>query len=275
MNMFRSQLVSKLVMQIKSNNTKLLLLSCLIFFSGQILSEEVIKNELQLRKILSPLGENIVGKSLPGIVINNPHRYTSGRTGKYIYQIILKDNDDTITKFEKRSEFDSGIGKSRKWSTEVDNDFIEEWESDSKGNIHLVAQSDVDSGYRVVLVQHLLLPAGAQQGQHWKSVSSLKVYETSDPDIVVNEGELLSDKAYVGRFEITTPAGKFDAILISDDYEIKIGSVNIKDKRYTFYALDVGKIAEIDGFHVSAFLFFHKRRSEAKVLMRLPQSAGE
>lgn len=138
-----------------------------------------------------------------------------------------------------------------------------------------MAQTDVDSGYRVVFTPHLLLPAGAQQGQHWKSESSLKVYETSDPDTVAYEGELLSDKSYVGRFEIITPAGKFDAILISDEYEINIGAVNIKDKRYTFYAPNVGKIAEIDGFHVSAFLFFHKRRNEVKVLMRLPQLTDE
>lgn len=215
-----------------------------------------------------------MGKSLPGIVINDPHRYLSGRPGKYIYQKILKDNKNTITKFEMRSEFDSEISDLRKWSLKIDNDFIEEWESDSKWSIHLVAQTDVDSGYWVVFTPHLLLPAGAQ-GQHWINESSLNVYETSGPDTIAYEGKLFSNKTYVGRFEITTPADKFDVILISDEYEINIGAVNIKDKRYTFYAPNVGKTAEIDGFHVSAFLFFHKRRNEVKILMRLPQSTDE
>jgi len=246
-----------------------------MFFSGQIFAEEVTTHEEKLREILTPLGSNIVGKSLLGIVINDPYKYIAGRPGKYIYQMILKDDKSTNTKYELRGEFDSKVGELKKWSLKIDNDFIEEWEADSKGSIHLVAQTDVDSGYRVEFTPHLLLPAGAQQGQHWKSESSLNVYETSEPDIIAYEGELFSNKAYEGRFKVTTPAGKFDAILISDDYEINIGAVNIKDKRYTFYAPNVGKVAEIDGFHVSAFLFFHKRKNQVKILMTLPQSTDE
>ena len=262
-------------MLIKIKNTELYFVLLSIFFSGQIFAEEVTTQEAQLRKELTPLGNNVVGKSLPAIVINNPYRYIAGRPGKYIYQMILKDDKNNNTKYELRGEFDSKVGELRKWSLKIDNDFIEEWEADSKGSIHLVAQTDIDSGYRVEFTPHLLLPTGAQQGQHWKSESSLNVYETSEPDTIAYEGELFSNKAYEGRFEITTPAGKFDAVLISDDYEIDIGAVNIKDKRYTFYAPNVGKVAEIDGFHVSAFLFFHKRKNEVKILMTLPQSTDE
>jgi hypothetical protein len=35
------------------------------------------------------------------------------------------------------------------------------------------------------------------------------------------------------------------------------------------------KIAEIDGFHVSAFLFFHQRRNDVKVLMTAPLETEE
>jgi len=262
-------------MLLKLKNTKLYFVLLSAFFSSQIFAEEVTTKEAQLREILTPLGSNVVGKSLPGIVINDPYRYIAGRYGKYIYQLILKNDKNTNTKYEFRDELDSKVGELRKWSLKNDNDFIEEWEADSKGSIHLVAQTDVDSGYRVVFTPHLLLPTGARQGQHWRSESSLSVYETSEPDTIVYEGELFSNKAYEGRFEITTPAGKFDAILISDEYEINIGAVNIKDKRYTFYAPYVGKVAEIDGFHVSAFLFFHQRKNEVKILMTLPQVTDE
>ena len=262
-------------MLFKIKNTELYSVLLSIFFSCQIFAEEVTPHETQLRENLTPLGSDVVGESLPAIVINDPYRYIAGRPGKYIYLMLLKDDKNNNTKYELRSELDSKVGELRKWSLKIDNAFIEEWEADSKGSIHLVAQTDVDSGYRVVFSPHLLLPTGAQQGQHWKSESSLNVYKTSDPDTIAYEGELLSNKAYEGRFEITTPAGKFDAILISDDYEINIGAVNIKDKRYTFYAPNVGKVAEIDGFHVSAFLFFHKRKNEVKILKSLPQSIGE
>ncbi|MFV2005441.1 MAG: hypothetical protein ACC650_09550 [Gammaproteobacteria bacterium] len=262
-------------MLLKTKNTVLFFILFPIFFSNQILAEEVATQVANLRKILSPLGSDIVGKSLPGIVINDPYSYISGKHGKYHYQIILEDNKNSSTKFEIHSEFDGEVGELRKWSLKIDNDFIEEWEADSEGNIHLVAQTDVDSGYRVVFSPHLVLPVGAQQGQRWKSESNLNIYETSDPKTIAYEGKLLSNKVYEGHFEVITPAGKFDAILISDEYEINIGAVNINDRRYTFYAPNVGKIAEIDGFHVSAFLFFHKRSNEVKVLKTLPQSTDE
>jgi len=262
-------------MLFKIKTIKLYLIILSMFFAHQVLAEDVATHEQKLREILSPLGSNIVGKSLPEVVIKDPYRYVAGKPGKYTYQMLATDDENTVTKFEMRSEIDLEIGKARKWSLEIDNDFIEEWEADNTGGIHMTAQTDVDSGYRVEFTPHLLLPAGARQRQQWKSESSLNVYETSDPDTIVYEGELVSTKAYEGRFEITTPAGKFDAILISDEYEINIGPVNIKDKRYVFYAFDVGKVAEIDGFHVSAFLFFHKRKNEVKILKSLPQSMGE
>jgi len=262
-----------MLLKIKNRVVTFILLS--IFFGCQLHAEEETLSEANLRKILAPLGSAIVGDSLPGVVINDPYKYVSGKPGTYTYKMLLTDDENTSTKFEIRSESENGMGKLRKWSLKIDNDFIEEWAADREGSIHLMAQTDINSGYRVVFSPHLLLPAGAQQGQRWKSESHLNVYEISEPDTIVYEGTLFSSKAYEGRFKITTPAGKYDAILISDDYEINIGAVNINDKRYTFYAPDVGKIAEIDGFHVSAFLFFHKQRNEVKVLMTLPHTQNE
>jgi hypothetical protein len=262
-------------MLLKKKVTGLLFVLFSIFFSVQVIAEENIMQASRLEKALSPLGNNIVGKPLPEIIINEPYRYISGRPGKYIYQMIVKDDYNPGTKFEIRSEIEGALDESRKWSLKVDNDFIEEWKADAEGNVHLQAQTDLDSGYRVEISPHLLLPAGAQPGQRWEIESSLNVYEISSPEAIAYEGKLLSKKVYEGHFEVMTPAGEFDAILISDVYEISIGAVNIKDRRYTFYAPNVGKVAEIDGFHVSAFLFFHQRRNDAKVLIALPPTTEE
>ncbi len=239
-------------------------------FFAQVSAEEVIEQAAQLRKNLSPLGNDVVGKMLPDIVIENPYKYIAGQPGKYIYKIKSEGSIAADTKFEIHSEHVELADEIRSWSLKLDNDFIEEWRADNKGNVHLVAQTDVGSGYRVVFTPHLVLPAGAKKGQRWKSKSKVSVYQVSEPDTIAYQGELLSNRTYEGRFELFTSAGKFDAILISDLYEIQIGSVSIKDKRYTFYAADVGKIAEIDGFHVSAFIFYHKRRDEVKILLEFP-----
>ncbi|RKZ68765.1 MAG: hypothetical protein DRQ44_03925 [Gammaproteobacteria bacterium] len=68
--------------------------------------------------------------------------------------MIIEGNKDSNTKFEIRSEYDGNIDQLRRWTLQTDNDFIEEWQADNKGNIHLVAQADIDSGYRVVLTPH-------------------------------------------------------------------------------------------------------------------------
>ena len=252
-----------------------LLFALVLLFSSQVSAEELASQAEALIENLSPLASNIVRQSPHAVVIEDPYSYISGRPGKYIYQMMAKEDDEPDTKFEIHGEYSIGSDGSRRWISKIDDDFIEEWQADSKGNVHLIAQTDVESGYRVVFTPHLVLPAGALQGQHWENKSSLAVYEVSDPKIVAYEGSLLSKKVYEGLFEITTPAGSFDAILISDEYEIEIGPVNIKDRRYTFYASGVGKVAEIDGFHVSAFLFFHDRRNEVKVMMSLPQKYDE
>lgn len=263
-----------LLMQLKTKKSGVYFI-CLMCIGNQVFAEDARAPEVNIREKLSQLGKNTVGDSLPGIVITDPYVYISGYPGNYNYRLVTTESDSPDASFETHSKVDSGKDKLKKWTLKIDNDFIEEWRVDSEGNVHLVAQTDLNSGYRVVLSPHLLLPAGAGQGQRWKSESNLKVYDVSEPDAVAYNGKLLSNKVYEGRFEVNTPAGKFDAILISDEYEINIGAVNIKDQRYTFYAPDVGKIAEIDGSHVSAFLFFHERNNRVKVLKSFPRAVAQ
>lgn len=240
-----------------------------VVLSPQLFAQKTSTDEKQLRQTLSPFKNSIVGKSLPGIDINEPYRYLYGKPGKYIYQMLSVD-ETSATKFEIHHDVNRKLREVKTWSLRIDNDFIEEWKADCKGNVHLLAQTHVDSGYRVVFAKHIILPVGARQGQRWQSESSLKVYDISDPGTVAYEGTLRSNKAYEGRFEVTTPAGKFDAILISDEYNLEIGSVDVTDKRCTFYAPNVGKVAEIDGFHVSAFLFYHEINNQVKILLSSP-----
>ena len=122
-------------MFLKVRNKELYFVLLSIFFSSQIFAEEVSTQETKLRDTLTPLGSNVVGKSLPDIVINEPYRYIAGRSGKYIYQMILNGEKSTDTRYEKRGGFDSKVDDIRKWSLKIDNDFIEEWQADSKGNI--------------------------------------------------------------------------------------------------------------------------------------------
>lgn len=236
-------------------------------------AEAADEKATRLRSALSTLGEGVVGKALSGRAIEDPYRYVSGKPGRYDYHIAIDTDGSEASAVELHSPLKGQVDGRKYWTVTIGERFIEEWVADGKGNVHLIAQTDNDSGYRVELSPHLLLPAGALPGQQWKVNSKLSVYDVSDLDTIAYEGSLISNKIYEGRYAVTTPAGKFDAVLISDEYEITVSEVNINDRRYTFYVENVGKVAEIDGFRVSAFILYNKDENRAKVLVSPPGNA--
>jgi hypothetical protein len=82
------------------------------------------------------------------------------------------------------------------------------------------------------------------------------------------KGRLKVTHTYLGAYEITVPAGKFETVLIRSYYEGKVGPAHVVDGGYTFYARDVGIVASVERMHVTAFLFYDKRTKTPKVLVQ-------
>jgi hypothetical protein len=74
--------------------------------------------------------------------------------------------------------------------------------------------------------------------------------------------------AYLGVYEITVPAGKYEAVLIKSSYRGKVGPAHVVDGGYAFYARGVGMVASIERMHVTAFIFYDKRTKTPKVLIQ-------
>jgi hypothetical protein len=55
------------------------------------------------------------------------------------------------------------------------------------------------------------------------------------------------------------------------EFDIKVGPAKVTDTAYTFYAKEVGKIAEIESTRVSAALVYHSSMKVAKVLAKYPK----
>ena len=101
----------------------------------------------------------------------------------------------------------------------------------------------------------------------------IKVTKVGKPDDVKYNGHMKATVSYEGAYEITTPAGKFEAALMKGVYDIKVGPADVKDVQYLFYAPGVGKVAEIESLSVSALLIYHSHDKTAKILTKHPGSS--
>jgi hypothetical protein len=97
----------------------------------------------------------------------------------------------------------------------------------------------------------------------------VKVYDLSDPKEVSHEGSLDLTYSYVGAFEVTVPAGTYEAALIKWDYKGKVGPASIEDTQYRFLANNVGVVAMIDKKDISAMLFYQDHSKYGKVLEKV------
>ena len=91
------------------------------------------------------------------------------------------------------------------------------------------------------------------------------------PDKTSYTGTMDVTLTYVGAYEVNTPAGKFPAILMRGEFDIKIGPATVKDVQYSFYSKGVGKVAEVEALRIAALLIYHSNDKTAKVLAKKPK----
>ena len=95
----------------------------------------------------------------------------------------------------------------------------------------------------------------------------VNVYDISDPSTVTHTGSLTLTVTYLGRYQVTVPAGTYPAALIKWQYNGQVGPATVSDVEYRFFADGVGPVAAIDKQSVSAFLVYNKDTKFGKVLI--------
>jgi hypothetical protein len=94
----------------------------------------------------------------------------------------------------------------------------------------------------------------------------VNVYDISDPSTVTHTGSLTLTVTYLGRYQVTVPAGTYPAALVKWQYNGQVGPATVSDVEYRFFADGVGPIAAIDKQSVSAFLVYNNSTKFGKVL---------
>lgn len=112
-----------------------------------------------------------------------------------------------------------------------------------------------------------MLVPGMQPGAQQTAALQVSVSNLSTPGTITHTGSLTLTLTYLGRYQVTVPAGTYAADLIKWQYNGQVGPANVSDVEYRFFAPGTGPVAAIDRQSVSAFLVYNNDTQFGKVLV--------
>ena len=135
------------------------------------------------------------------------------------------------------------------------------------GNLQMPAVSDTSEGVIVVTTPaNPFLIQGMQPGESRPVSQSVSVNYLDDPSDQRYSGTLSGTFTYVGTFQVTVPAGTYQAVLFRQKFSGKIGPAHTEDTAYYFFAPHVGIVAMISQEDVEAFWIINIDTTTGKVL---------
>jgi hypothetical protein len=93
------------------------------------------------------------------------------------------------------------------------------------------------------------------------------VIDLNDPGDQEYSGSLNGTYTYMGTYQVTVPAGTYQAVLLRLKCEGKVGPAQTRDAAYYFFAPGKGVVAMISQEDATAFWIIHIDTSSGKVLM--------
>lgn len=217
------------------------------------------------RDALALLGKGVVGKALPACPLHDTEDLMPLREGKWTYRITAGDREGT----RQEAAISKTKGNQNLWHRSIARDCTDFYSFDEKGTIKLI--SEIDLRHNVITRYTPVLPImfdGMNPGQASQVETEIKIYDLHDPTHLKYKGRLKVTHTYLGAYEITVPAGKYETVLIKSVYTGKVGPAHVVDGGYAFYARDVGIVASVERLHVTAFIFYDKHIKTPKVLIQ-------
>jgi len=244
----------------------------LMGFSSPVVCEDASTGALvELNKsdrdALALLGKGVVGKALPAFPIRDTAGLMPLCEGKWAYRITA--GEQTGTRQETSISKTKGHHGQDLWHRTITGDCTEFFSLNGEGAINLISEIDLEQN--VITRYTPMLPImfdGMKTGDSSQVETVVKVYALHDPTHLKYKGRLKVTHTYLGAYEITVPAGKYETVLIRSSYAGKVGPAHVADGGHTFYARGVGIVASVERMHVTAFLFYDKRTKTPKVLIQ-------
>lgn len=216
------------------------------------------------------LGPGVLGPAVAASPITDPTRLLPLRSGTWTFQVTGGPNQgmtetDTITA-------SSQPAAGAQWQGAVGQSAVYSLGTVANGNLVSPSEQDLNQG---VLTRYSpprpILFAGMQPSLSQNLPVQVNVFDLGAPNTVTHTGSLTCTITYVGRYQITVPAGTYDADLIRWQFEGQVGPASVSDVEYRFFADGVGPVAVIDRQSVQAFLVYNNDTKYGKVLISAPQ----
>ena len=211
------------------------------------------------------LGTGVLGSALPASPIANPATLMPLSPGTWVFQFTGGPNQGTTETDSLQAN--TQLGADSQWQWTAGQTTIYDLSTASDGSIVSPSEQDLTQG---VVTQYtpfrpVLLP-GMQPGVPQTTTLQVNVYNIGDLSTVTHTGSLTLTVTYLGRYQVTVPAGTYSAALIKWQYNGQVGPATVSDVEFRFFADGVGPVASIDKQDVSAFLVYNNATKFGKVL---------
>jgi len=223
-----------------------------------------------IAKDLQPLGAGVVGAALPARPITEPSRLRHVEPGVWVYELVQgprRGQREAVTvSVEGRGEAGEelklvfGSGEIQHLEVRYDHEVAKR------------SQLDAGSNRRVVYRPGLVLEPRMRVGETKRVETGLSTYRGADAREVEYDGKVDYATTYIGAYQVTTPAGRFETRLLVHEYQMNIGPAKAHYRSLGFYADGVGMVAEVSHEKVTALLLYRRTDRSARVLVELPGS---
>jgi hypothetical protein len=217
------------------------------------------------QKLAEHLGAGVVGAALPSERISDASAYFPLNEKTFVFHVTSGSNagktQNLVLKKARRP------GGATAWRFNFAPSLAGFISPTAGGDLMMPAVSDVDEGVIVVTTpSNPFVLKGMKPGESRSFRQKVSVNYLDDPTKRDWGGKLNATYTYVGAYNVTVPAGTFNAILIRFAYRGKVGPADVVYTAWYFFSRDVGLIAMVNLEDVSAFWVYHNDTTIGKVL---------
>jgi hypothetical protein len=217
------------------------------------------------REITRMLGAGVVGQALPSRAVTDATKYFPLQERTLTYLVTTGQNAGALQTL--------GVAKGKRpagnpaWRLALSPSQAGFIRQTPTGDLIMSALSDSGEGVIVFATPaNPFLLNGMQPGETRALSQSVSVNYLDDPTSQDYSGKLAMEYTYVGAYQVTVPAGTYQAILARSRFEGKIGPAHTRDVAYYFFAPQVGVVAMITQEDIEAFWIIHIDAKSGKVL---------
>jgi hypothetical protein len=218
------------------------------------------------QRIAAKLGSGVVGNALPSQQITDSASYFPLRDRSLTYQVTAGSNTGNVqTLGLRKAERPNGQSAWRFQFTPSLAGFLRQTPT---GDLIMPAVTDAGEGVVIVSTPaNPFITKGMQPGETRSYSQQVSVNYLDDPTDQRYSGSLNGTYTYVGTYQVTVPAGTYNAVLFRVKFEGKVGPAHTSDTQYNFFAPGIGVVAMVTQEDVEAFWIYNIDTSTGKVLM--------